>query len=220
MVGNCIGSLEWKNEADKVGTGLIPLMPRADEDYDKNTGTGIISYTSWFPKDGQFKLVLVPGSWDNQLNYDNVKNPDTNIIYSADGNNKNIAFVEAGYYTISLNTATNEITVAKYEEKVAVYENMFVAGSHNDWNAATEAAALTAGETLGGAENHLWVGDVSFPAGTEYKFTTLNWGKDWGGASATLWGVATSGKGNSQAPEGDLKVLFNDITGQYLFIAK
>lgn len=217
MVGDCIGSASWNNDKNAVGKGLIPLMPSGDEEYDKNTGTGIISYTTWFPKDGQFKLVLEPGSWDTQLNYNDVEDPDENIIRLEDGGNANIAFNETGYYTVSLNTLTNKITVVKYDGEPSVYESMFVAGSHNGWNATDNP--LAAGESLNG-KNHLWVGDVSFPAGTEYKFTTLNWGKDWGGAPAKLWGTAKTGQGNSLAPEGEYKVLFNDITGQYLFIAK
>ena len=144
MVGNNIGSASWSNGADQVGKGLIPLLPSGDEEYDKSTGTGIISHTGFFTAGTQFKFVLTPGEWGSddtsakprlQLHYQDVKDPDAALI-TEEAKDHNIIIIKDGYYTITLNTKSLEITIEAYEKDVKnVFSTMFLRGDFNGWAA-------------------------------------------------------------------------------------
>jgi hypothetical protein len=211
MVGSCIGSKSWNNDGvSSIGTGLIPLFIQANEKYDKTTGEGVIAFTGYFPKDGQFKLVLTPGGWDDQMNFENVES-GANLLYDADGNNHNLGISESGYYTFKVNTKTKKIAVEKYEKAVKVYEQLCVAGTMNDWSDSD----MTPVFTLDGAENHVWSFVVN--GGDHLKIKTAgSWDTNWG-YRAGLQGSA-DGDGNLVIPDGKYLLLFNDITGDYMLI--
>ena len=210
MVGNCIGSSSWSTGADQVGKGLVPMFLVPNEEYDKATGGGLTSFTGFFPEDGQFKFVLTPGDWNTQLNFTNVKNPGSFLI-DADGDNHNIGIGEKGYYTIKLDTRTNDITIEKYDGNVKVYDQLCVAGTFNEWS-DTEMTPIF---TLDGSENHIWSYEVN--GGDKLKVKIPGrWETNWGYKN----GLAGSGDndGNLVVPDGKYLLLFNDITGDYMLI--
>ena len=91
LVGGCIGDGTWhNNDVNDIGVSLIELNPIEGEEYDKKSGQGVISYTGYFPEGGQFKLIKTPGSWNDQLNFTNVK--DASLVDDFDGDNHNIGF--------------------------------------------------------------------------------------------------------------------------------
>ena len=210
MVGNCIGSASWSNGADQVGKGLVPMFLVPNEEYDKATGGGLTSFTGFFPEDGQFKFVLTPGDWNTQLNFTNVKNPGSFLI-DADGDNHNIGIGEKGYYTIKLDTRTNDITIEKYDGNVQVYDQLCVAGTFNEWS-DTE---MTPVFTLDGCENHIWSYEVNGGDKLKVKIPG-SWETNWGYKN----GLTGSGDndGNLVVPDGKYLLLFNDITGDYMLI--
>ena len=210
MVGDCIGSSSWSNSSDGVGVGLVPMFLVPNEQYDAATGGGLTSFTGYFPENGQFKFVLNPGSWDNQLNYTNVKNPGS-FVLDLDGDNHNIGIAEAGCYTIQIDTKSNEITIEKYEGTVNVYPQLCVAGTFNEWSDTD----MTPVFTLDGAQNHIWSYVVN--GGDKLKVKTPgSWDTNWGYKN----GLAgeSDGDGNLVVPEGKYLFLFNDITGDYMLI--
>ncbi len=208
MVGNCIGTDSWSNGT--VGNGLVPMFLVPNEQYDATTGGGLTSFTGYFPEDGQFKFVLVPGNWESQLNYTNVKNPGSFLI-DADGDNHNIGIAEAGYYTIQVDTRTNDITINRYEDPVKVYSQLCVAGTFNEWGDTD----MTPVFTLDGAENHIWKCEVNGGDKLKVKIPG-SWETNWGYKSG-LAGEG-DGDGNLVVPEGKYLFLFNDITGDYMLI--
>ena len=210
MVGNCIGSASWSNGADQVGKGLVPMFLVPNEEYDKATGGGLTSFTGFFPEDGQFKFVLTPGDWNTQLNFTNVKNPGSFLI-DADGDNHNIGIGEKGYYTIKLDTRTNDITIEKYDGNVKVYDQLCVAGTFNEWSDTD----MTPVFTLDGCENHIWSYEVNGGDKLKVKIPG-SWETNWGYKN----GLAGSGDndGNLVVPDGKYLLLFNDITGDYMLI--
>ena len=213
MVGNNIGSNGWGN--DKVGGGLIPLLPSSNETYDKTTGTGVISYTGFFPAGTQFKFVQTPGDWNTQMNYTNVENADGSFLSDEDGDNHNIGISVAGYYTVKLNTKSSKVTVEKYERTVKAFTSMGMPGSHNEWNIG--ANPMTACESLNG-ENHVWIAKFEPTADGEVKFAADgDWADNWG-ADAFPWGTGASNGPNIPFTKGSYTVILNDITGQYFFI--
>ena len=210
MVGNCIGSASWSNGGDQVGKGLVPMFLVPNEQYDAATGGGLTTFTGYFPEDGQFKFVLTPGSWDDQLNFTNVKNPGSFLV-DADGNNHNIGIGVAGYYTIKVDTRTNDITIEKYEDPVKVYPQLCVAGTFNEWGDSD----MTPVFTLDGAENHIWSYEVNGGDKLKVKIPG-SWETNWGYKNG-LAGEA-DGDGNLVVPEGKYLFLFNDITADYMLI--
>lgn len=215
MVGNNIGSASWSNGADQVGKGLIPLLPSADEEYDKATGTGVISYTGFMSAGTQFKFVFTPGDWNTQLNYTNVKDPDGALISDEDGDNHNIGIKSSGYYTISINTKSQEVTVVAYDKTPKAFNTMSMPGGYNNWSMDDH---MTACETLNG-ENHIWVAQFNAAEDGEVKFAANDdWADNWG-AEAFPYGNGTNGGPNIPYVAGSYTVFLNDITGQYFFIA-
>lgn len=211
LVGNCIADGSWGNSS--IGKDLIPLLPIEGEEYDKATGTGKIAYTGYFPADGQFKMVLTPGSWDDQLNYTNVTT--TAIVDDLDGDNHNIGIKAAGYYKITVDTKSNAIEVEAYTGSVKKFDSMAMPGTQNGWDPAADA--MTALETFDGAENHVWYKEITLSEDSNLKFTSNgNWDVNWG-ATTFPYGTGVAGGDDIPCTAGTYKVIFNDITGQYMF---
>lgn len=209
MVGNNIGTAAWSNGADQAGKGLIPLLP-------SNTEDGVISHTGFFSAGTQFKFVLTPGSWDDQLNYENVDSPDGALISDEDGDNHNIGIKADGYYTIKVNTTTKKITVEAYDGTVKTFSSMAMPGTQNEWDVNSDV--MTACETLNG-ENHIWTAQFNVTSNGEVKFAADGaWSDNWG-ANAFPYGTGTNGGDNIPFEAGSYTVFLNDITGQYYFIA-
>lgn len=218
LVGSCIGDGSWGNGADKIGTGLIPLMTIAGEEYDKATGTGKISYTGFFPAGGQFKLIQVPGSWDAQKNFDSFAGIDTNLFEGNSDGNVCIKDGAAGYYTVTLDTKSGDIAIEPYTAtEPRVFSSMAMPGGHNGWDAAGNA--MNATFTYDSAENHLWTTQLTLDADNELKFAADGaWDFNWG-ATEFPYGAGTQNGANIPAKAGSYTVFLNDITGQYMFIA-
>lgn len=218
LVGSCIGDGSWSNGADKIGTGLIPLMTIAGEEYDKATGTGKISYTGFFPAGGQFKLIQVPGSWDAQKNIDSFVGIDATLFEGNSDGNVCIKDGAAGYYTVTLDTKSGDIAIAPYTTTTPrLFSSIAMPGGHNGWDAAGNTMSATF--TYDGAENHLWTAQLTLEADNELKFAADGaWDFNWG-ATEFPYGAGTQNGANIPAKAGNYTVFLNDITGQYMFIA-
>lgn len=214
MVGNNIGTASWSN--DNLGSGLIPLLPSADETYDKTSGTGVLSYVGYMAAGTQFKFVLNPGDWNTQLNYTNVDNPNGDLISDEDGDNHNIGIKNDGYYLIKINSKTQKVSVEAYTRAVKVFGTMGMPGDYNGWDIA--ANPMNACETLSG-ENHMWIAQFNPASDGGLKFAADgDWADNWG-SDAFPWGTGQAGGANIPSVAGSYTVVFNDITGQYFFIA-
>lgn len=213
MVGNCIGSAEWSNDATGIGVGLIPMYPAYDTDGSFVAGS---MYVGYFPAGGQFKFVHVAGDWAEQLNFTNVVNPGA-FLSDEDGDNHNIGIVEAGYYSILI-SGDGSITIEKYEEAVNTYDVISMPGAYQEW--APENNALAPVSELNGLEyNHDWFVEETFAEDTELKFAANGgWDVNWGGTTFP-YGLGVAGGDNIKVPAGKYYVLFNDIMGTYTFIA-
>lgn len=212
LVGNCIADGSWGNSS--IGKDLIPLLPIEGEEYDKASGTGKIAYTGYFPQGGQFKMVLTPGDWGTQMNYENVKD-GAELVTDEDGDNHNIGIKAAGYYLITVDTKANNISIEAYTGAAKTFDSMAMPGSQNGWEPTADA--MTALETFDGAENHVWFKELTLSEDCELKFTSNgNWDVNWG-ATAFPYGTGVSGGKNIPCTAGTYKVIFNDITGQYMF---
>jgi len=222
MVGNNIGSASWGNSKADLGKGLIPLLPLVKEEYEKPTGLGVISYTGYFTAGTQFKFVAEVGSWDTQMNFQNVEDPGS-FLNDADGDNHNIEITAAGYYVIKMNTKKETITIEPYEYEDApkVFTSMSLPGGFNGWDLT--ANPVDACETLNG-ENHIWMTTIDLTEDTELKFAADgawndNWGPSQDAAKTFPYGQGVNNGANIPVKAGSYTVFLNDITGQYMFIS-
>ncbi len=217
MVGNCIGSNDWDNGKNSVGTGLIPLLPMPGADVDAAGNTTLV-YAGYFPEGGQFKFVKIPGSWDDQMNYTNIDTNDAGVT-DEDGDNHNIGIPEAGYYRIEMNTATSKVNISKHTDAVKIMEGIYIPGEHNGW--AADGNPMTAMGKRDNTEAHDWYTDLSLNELTKLKFNdgTGSWTVNWGGTDFPI-GYGTQGGPDIPAKAGNYTVYFNDILGLYYFMEK
>ncbi len=210
LIGSCIADGSW---GSTIGTQIIPMYTIEGETYDKVTGQGKIQYVGYLTTAG-FKLILTPGSWTNQWG----QGSSFGTFVKNDGGSGNITVPSNGYYTVTLNTATDELTVEAYTGTVTTYSQMLITGDFNSWGYTTTMNPVS---TFSGAVNHDWYYDLDASSGaTTAKFTT-------DAANTATWsstsfprGTGVSNGGNIPVSQGSWRVIFNDITGQYTFIAQ
>lgn len=212
LIGGCIGDGAWTNSADAVGTSMIPMFTKEGVEYDSKTGQGEIEYIGYFPADAAFKIIKTLGSWD----YGFCGGDAAGTTSYRDGGDDpgNITLPSAGYYKITVDTKNITCTIEEYSGTPSVYSSMFLPGDHNNWD---QTAAMTAVETVSGAENHIWKADVTFTGTGGFKFTDTS---TWWGGDAFPYGTASTSGGNIPYTEGSYQVFFNDINGAYYFFSK
>lgn len=227
LVGNMFGA-KWANDKN-IGVDALPMFLKPNFSYDKKTGAGEIEYTNYFPTgdyndkaecDGAgFKILPASFNWDYSMNADGATKGT--IIYRNGGSDGgHIVAPEAGYYTITLNTADNTAKMEKYEGAVNNYGTIQISGSFNDW---TDTAMLP--YNTEGVENHAWYYVMDVPAGdtAQFKFKIAgSWETSWGyGAedgAINMYGKCESGGKNIGLAEGKYVISFNDITGAFSIV--
>jgi len=227
LVGNMFGA-KWANDKN-IGVDALPMFLKPNFSYDKKTGAGEIEYTNYFLTgdyndkaecDGAgFKILPASFNWDYSMNADGAtKGTIINRNGGSDGGH--IVAPEAGYYTITLNTADNTAKMEKYEGAVNNYGTIQISGSFNDW---TDTAMLP--YNTEGVENHAWYYVMDVPAGdtAQFKFKIAgSWETSWGyGAedgAINMYGKCESGGKNIGLAEGKYVISFNDITGAFSIV--
>ena len=208
LIGADIADGSW---ASNLGQSVIPLQTLAEQEYDSKTGQGIISWTGYLGGNG-FKLVKTPGNWDDQWGQGDggyVKN---------DGGSGNITVSEPGIYTVTLSTATDELTIEKQSSTPKVFDGMAISGSFNDWSDTEMTPCST------GWENHDWYITTTLDAGAEIKVKQADsWDFNKGGVFYDYSeGMYAYGEDNGPnlviAESGTYLIIFNDITGFIRFI--
>ena len=171
LIGSCIADGKWSNSATAIGSSMIPMSLVKDFAYDKATGQGELTYTGWLTPDG-FKLVKTPGDWNDQWgSTDGGTDPVKN-----DGGSSNICVPVAGYYTVTLNTKDDELTVEAADITPASFGSMGLIGLGGDWDNDIVMTPSNA------ENNHVWYTNIEVAADTEGKFRADKaWSNDWGG---------------------------------------
>ena len=227
LVGNMFGA-KWGNNKD-IGVDALPMFLKPNFSYDKKTGAGEIEYTNYFLTgdyndkaecDGAgFKILPLSFNWDNSMNADGAtKGTIINRNGGSDGGH--IVAPEAGYYTITLNTADNTAKMVKYEGTVNNYGTIQITGSFNEWADTPMLPYNTEG-----VENHAWYYVMDVAAGTtaQFKFKIAgSWDTSWGYGAAdgaiNMYGKCDAGGKNIGLAEGKYVISFNDITGSFSIV--
>ena len=227
LVGNMFGA-KWANDKN-IGVDALPMFLKPNFSYDKKTGAGEIEYTNYFLTgdyndkaecDGAgFKILPLSFNWDNSMNADGAtKGTIINRNGGSDGGH--IVAPEAGYYTITLNTADNTAKMVKYEGTVNNYGTIQITGSFNEWGDTPMLPYNTEG-----VENHAWYYVMDVAAGTtaQFKFKIAgSWDTSWGYGAAdgaiNMYGKCDAGGKNIGLAEGKYVISFNDITGSFSIV--
>ena len=232
LVGNMFGA-KWANDKN-IGVDALPMFLKPNFSYDKKTGAGEIEYTNYFLTgdyndkaecDGAgFKILPSDFNWDYSMNaiLNNEISAKKGTIENRNGgaDGGHIVAAEAGYYTITLNTADNTAKMVKYEGNVTNYGTIQISGSFNDWADTPMLPYNTEG-----VENHAWYYVMDVPAGDpiQFKFKIEgSWDTSWGyGAedgAINMYGKCESGGKNIGLAEGKYVISFNDITGAFSIV--
>ena len=227
LVGNMFGA-KWAGNKS-IGEDALPMFLKPNFSYDKKTGAGEIEYTNYFLTgdyndnaecDGAgFKIMPSSFNWDYSMNADGAtKGTIVNRNGGSDGGH--IVAPEAGYYTITLNTADNTAKMEKYEGAVNNYGTIQISGSFNEWADTPMLPYNTEG-----VENHAWYYVMDVAAGTtaQFKFKIAgSWDTSWGYGAAdgaiNMYGKCDAGGKNIGLAEGKYVISFNDITGSFSIV--
>lgn len=229
LVGNMFGA-KWAGDKN-IGVDALPMFLKPNYSYDKKTGAGEIEYTNYFLTgayndkaecaDAGFKILPASFSWDYSMNADGGK--AGTIVYRGDtgSDGGHIVAPEAGYYTVTINTANNTATMVKYEDEVnKTYGTIQIAGSFNEWADTPMLPYNTEG-----VENHAWYYVMEVPAGetAQFKFKIAgSWDTSWGYGKAdgdiNMFGKCEAGGKNLGLAEGKYVISFNDITGAFSIV--
>lgn len=213
LVGGCIGDGNWtSNSTINAYLSIFPLSLVQDYSYNKATGTGIFTYTGYFKSSDGFKLKHNPADWAEQWG------SGASGFVKNDGGSGNISVAADGYYTVTLNTNTDKLTVEKADITPSIYTTVSIIGLNNDW---TNDIDMTPAKNA--TNNHMWTATITATAKTEFKFrVNHDWGTNWGYGSANGvinafgWGVL--GGSNIGLAAGKYVVYFNDIDRYFRII--
>ena len=213
LIGSDIADGSWGSD---VGKSVIPLQPVEGEEYDKKTGQGKTQWIGWLGGGG-FKLKQYRDSWDYQWG----QGAEFGTFVKNDGGSGNITVPEAGYYTVTLNTATDELKIELTELAPTVFPIINIAGTFNDWG-DTPMNACSAGEY-----NHDWYIEQELAAGDKFKVkdNTSSWDYNRGGTPVAdgkeFYVFGTQGGPDIVVEEaGTYMIIFNDITGYIRYYKK
>ena len=197
-----LGDGKWSNSAAGVGVSIYPMSVVSGNKYNID-GDGEFTFTGYFSASKGFKLIRDFGNWDEQWGM-----TGTAYIHN-NGGSGNITVPADGYYTITLNSITNTLTVLPTLVTPTTYTQIGLIGAFNSWGADV---VMTPAETT---NNHVWYTTQTFTSDGGCKFRANGgWTTSWGGNS---FPVGMSG-GDIPAKAGTYKVLFNDVDGSYYFI--
>ena len=228
LVGNMFGA-KWASDKN-IGVDALPMFLKPNFSYDKKTGAGEIEYTNYFLTgdyndkaecDGAgFKIMPSSFNWDYSMNADGAtKGTIVNRNGGSDGGH--IVAPEAGYYTITINTADNTAKMVKYEGNVTNYGTIQIATSLDDFASDTPMLPYN----TEGVENHAWYYVMEVPAGqtVSFKFKIAgSWDTNWGYGKAdgdiNMFGKCEAGGKNLGLAEGKYVISFNDITGAFSIV--
>ncbi|MBO7610166.1 MAG: hypothetical protein J6S96_08205 [Muribaculaceae bacterium] len=207
IVGNCIGRGTWINHktmAKYLSTVAMYVNPYNYEE---------LVYASLMQDGTEFYIAPELGNKKNIIGADESGNIWYQDDTSADAATpKNISIKEGGYYKITVNVRTYEVTWEPISGEVKYYTDMAITGIDAPMQIITKATK---------GENHDWLGDLTVTEdGSEVGFAgTGDEGLStaWGGKAFPA-GKAIVGGAAIPAKAGTYKVVFNDLLGLYRFI--
>lgn len=198
----------WDNNTAGLGSSLIPLGVVAGNAYDAASGDGTFTYTGYFDAASGFKLIRDIGTWSPQWGM-----TDGTPTYGTGGN---ITVPTSGYYTLTLNSIDNKLTITAATAPTKDYTLIGLIGEFNGW---ASDLALTPNTNT---QSHIWYVKHEFTAnaasdgGCKFR-ANGGWDTNWGFGKFPA-GVGVNNGANIPYKKGIYTIIFNDIDGSYYFI--
>jgi hypothetical protein len=199
----------WNNSIDGVGVSIYPLNV-IEGDYYTVEGTGTFTFTGYFLASRGFKLIRDIGSWDEQWGMRD------GVYVHNDGGSSDIKVPADGYYTITLDSENNTLSIEPSDVSPTDYSEKGIGliGEFTGWGTDI---ILSPSED---SNNHIWYTTYTFTNETMGKFREVdNWSINWG-ASFFPMGIGRQDGDNIPIAAGTYTIVFNDISGNYYFISK
>lgn len=179
------------------------------------------SYTTKWTGSGSFKFFTEANNWDSAYGAElgtTAGAASGKLASNANNGADNISVPEVGaYYTFTVDMSAMTYTWTKCDEsKVIDYNKIGLIGVNGDWDNDVFLTQVT---------SHNWYVEADVTSDCEVKFRVdgnwdvMDWGADVNIADQS-YGTGTKGGANIKLPAGKYKVYFNDITGQFLFLAE
>ena len=174
LIGGAIGDGNWNNSVAGLGVSLYPMNIVTGNAYNK-AGDGTFTYTGYFESSKGFKLIRDLGGWSEQWGISG-----STYVHN-DGGASDIKVAADGWYTITLNSIKNTLTVeATTAPSTTTYTSMGVIGDINSWSSdvvMTKAASTN---------SHIWYATYTF-SGAATKGVKIRanggWDVSWGGST-------------------------------------
>ncbi len=203
-----VGALQgWSADAS---TGMTCLM------YPESTD--VLNYTTKWTGDHNLKLWTADafGNWDACIG--SPVNDDESVTGSLVSTGAGSIKAPTGdeYYTFTVNLITNTYKWTKLEDQTPKeYGSMGLIGGFNDWGGDVALTQVTP---------HNWYAKVTIATDGELKFRANGaWDDSWGvkqNIADAYYGKSNYNGDNLTVPAGTYRVFFNDITGDFAFIAE
>lgn len=199
----------WSTEAN------VPFFPTLE---DKNVQT--LTTYFWSAWDGKFWFQDNVGNWGEAY----TAGDDTNRTgHGTITQYNDLCFFSPaeGMYTMTINMNDMTYSFTECEDQFpAEYDAIGIIGLNGDWNTDVDMSQVIGKDD---AKTHVWYAyNVAVNQTCECKFrVNHDWATSWGNSGDLPYGVASEGSNNISGVEpGTYDVYFNDITKQYIFIAK
>ena len=190
------------------------------------TSNKTLTLTTYFT--GAWDMRMWPaenfGKWDKGLAIGTAVNGDTaasgTLCWNND-NDGNLASPEAGYYTLDCDLGTMTYKWTKCDEQApATYEKIGLVGGNDDWD---NDVFLTQVTNTSGKDTHLWyalgVNIDHCTWGVQFR-ANGSWDKQWGKGDQQFPYATSNTKDNIPLVPGTYNIYFDDITGNYFFVAQ
>ncbi len=179
----------------------------------------LFTYTGYLKK-GMLKFVQIDGQWAPQWGSDAA---GTGVAFRATEQDPDPGVFNIpadGYYTANLNLRSMTFTLTPYNAAGAkTFTSIGIIGPFTDWSSIIPM-------TNSPFNPHYWSLEHTFAAPTQMKFRwNTNWDENWGpaeGKESGIYGLGLpqgAGK-NIEVAAGTYRIIFNDLTGNYVLIKK
>ena len=206
-----LGDHGWHFDKADIGNSIFPLGIVTGKEYNK-AGDGTFSSTLYIQHSETFKIVSSDfGNWNIQWG-----SSDGGITPTMT-NGGNFQVPSDGWYTITLNSIKNTLSIKAASAPSSTYSMMAVSGDFNGWSVDADPMSAFNAST---ANNHEWYATVDLTSPNGLKFNYNSWAVSWGSTDNTFpFGIGSTSGGNISNNTGTYKVCFDDISGTYYFIS-
>lgn len=201
LTGSCIGDGYWNNSDDPTNcSSMAPMFPNGDN----------LEYAGYFPSGAMFYIISTPGDWTKIIADGNENGGQS---YFSDYATNPITISTGGYYKITFNPTTHQVTWTKLTN-VNTYNSIGIIGYFSSWATDVDMDML---DNTYDVTSHNWRLPFMLDNDSELKFRANHeWNYNWGDDDFPI-GNGTFGGNNIPATAGSYTVYFNDILGDYMF---